>query len=311
MKKEDKKDFRSGFVAIVGRSNVGKSTLLNNILGEKVAIVTRLPQTTRNLIRGILTEKRGQIIFIDTPGIHLSKDRLGKYMNISASEIINDVDVIIHLIDSSEKVGQEEEIIVGKLKKAKKPIILGLNKVDRGGKFIPQYIKLWEEAKGKSIPELADSITVLPISGLKNTNIKELLEELFSSLSKGELLYPSETISDLPENNMVADIIREKLMNLMRQEIPYSAAVFIEEITQRSKRLMIIKANVYIERDSQRRMVIGKKAQAIKKIGTLARQELEEIFKKKIYLDLNVVTKKSWRENPIVLKMLGYSPNRS
>jgi len=308
MKKGDKKDFRSGFVAIVGRPNVGKSTLLNNILGERIAIVTRIAQTTRNLIRGILTEQRGQVVFIDTPGIYLSKDRLGKYMNISASQIINDADVVIHLIDSSDRVGREEKIIADKLKKVKKPIILGLNKIDLGGKFIPQYIKLWEEAKGKPITELTDSIVVLPLSGLKNKNIKELLENIFSLLPKGEPFYPEEIISDVPQNNMIADVIREKLMNLMRQEIPYNLAVLVEEVLERSKRLMIIKAKVYIERDSQRRMVIGKNAQIIKKVGILARKELEEIFKKKVYLDLHVDTKKSWRQDPRMLKILGYSP---
>ena len=308
MKKGDKKDFRSGFVAIVGRPNVGKSTLLNNILGERIAIVTRIAQTTRNLIRGILTEQRGQVVFIDTPGIYLSKDRLGKYMNISASQIINDADVVIHLIDSSDRVGREEEIVVSKLKKAKAPIILGLNKIDLGGKFIPQYIKLWEEAKGKPITELTDSIIVLPLSSLQNKNIKELLEIIFSLLPKGEPFYPQEIISDIPQNNMIADIIREKLMNLMRQEIPYNLAVLVEEVFERSRRLMIIKAKVYIERDSQRRMVIGKNAQIIKKVGILARRELEEIFTKKIYLELHVDTKKSWRQDPRMLKMLGYSP---
>ena len=308
MNKEDKKDFRSGFVAIVGRPNVGKSTLLNNILGEKVAIVTRIAQTTRNLIRGILTEQRGQIVFIDTPGIYLSKDRLGKYMNISASQIINDADVVIHLIDSSDRVGREEKIIADKLKKVKKPIILGLNKIDLGGKFIPQYIKLWEEAKRKPITELTDSIIVLPLSSLQNKNIKELLEIIFSLLPKGEPFYPQEITSDIPQNNMIADIIREKLMNLMRQEIPYNLAVLVEEVFERSKRLMIIKAKVYIERSSQRRMVIGENAQIIKKVGILARRELEEIFTKKIYLELHVDTKKSWRQDPGMLKILGYSP---
>ena len=308
MKKGDKKDFRSGFVAIVGRPNVGKSTLLNNILGERIAIVTRIAQTTRNLIRGILTEQRGQVVFIDTPGIYLSKDRLGKYMNISASQIINDADVVIHLIDSSDRVGREEEIVVSKLKKAKAPIILGLNKIDLGGKFIPQYIKLWEEAKGKPITELTDSIIVLPLSSLQNKNIKELLEIIFSLLPKGEPFYPQEITSDIPQNNMIADIIREKLMNLMRQEIPYNLAVLVEEVFERSKRLMIIKAKVYIERSSQRRMVIGENAQIIKKVGILARRELEEIFTKKIYLELHVDTKKSWRQDPGMLKILGYSP---
>jgi len=308
MQPKTKNNFRCGFVAIVGRPNVGKSTLLNNILGEKVAIVTRIPQTTRNLIRGILTEDRGQVIFIDTPGIHLSKDRLGKYMNISASEIIEDADLIIHLVDSSEQVGKEEIIVVNKLKKLKKPIILGLNKIDLGGEFIPQYIKLWEEAKAKPITQLTDSIIVLPLSGLKNKNIKELLEITFSLLPQGDLLYPGEIISDFPQNNLIADIIREKLMNLMRQEIPYSLAVLVEEVLERSKRLMVIKAKVYIERDSQRRIVIGEGAQIIKKVGILARRELEEIFNKKIYLELHVDTKKAWRQDPRMLKILGYSP---
>ena len=190
---------KCGIVAIVGRTNTGKSTLLNYILGKKVAIVSKIPQTTRNIIRGILTEKRGQIIFVDTPGIHKPKHRLGKYMNILAEDSASGADLIMHLVDSSERVGEEEEMVVNYLKAASAPIVLALNKIDLGGKFVPEYLKLWEEKKGKTLQELGDALIVIPISALKGTNIDRLLEVLFSHLPEGQELYPQEVISDFPE----------------------------------------------------------------------------------------------------------------
>lgn len=294
-----------GIVAIVGRTNTGKSTLLNYILGKKVAIVSKVPQTTRNIIRGILTEKRGQIVFVDTPGLHKPKHRLGKYMNILAEEQALGADVILHLVDSSERVGEEEEMVVSELCKSKAPIVLALNKIDLGGKFIPEYLKLWEEKKGKSIQELADSLITIPLSALKGANIDELLGVLFAHLPKGPQLYPDDVISDFPQKMAFADIIREKLFECMRQEVPHSIAVLTDEIIERSDKLTYIKADILVERDSQKAIVIGDKGQIVKKVGSLARGELEKLSGKKVYLELNVKVKANWRQDEELLRQMG------
>lgn len=296
---------RCGVVAIVGRTNTGKSTLLNNILGKKVAIVSKIPQTTRNIIRGILTEKRGQIIFVDTPGIHKPKHRLGKYMNILAEEQAKGADLIMHLVDSSERVGEEEEMVVNYLTPAKAPIVLALNKIDLGGKFVPEYLKLWEEKKGKTVQELGDAFIVIPISALKGTNIDRLLEVLFSHLPEGPELYPQDVISDFSERLSYADIIREKLFECMREELPYSIGVLVDEITERSKKLTYIKADIFVERDSQKAMVIGAQGKVMKNVGSLARKELEGILGRKVYLELNAKVRQGWRQDTEILRQMG------
>lgn len=299
----DKK--RCGVVAIVGRTNTGKSTLLNNILGKKVAIVSKIPQTTRNIIRGILTEKRGQIVFVDTPGIHKPKHRLGKYMNILAEDSAGGADLIIHLVDSSERVGEEEEMVVHYLTPAKAPIVLALNKIDLGGKFVPEYLKLWEEKKGKTVQELGDALIVIPISALKGTNIDRLLEVLFSHLPEGPELYPQGVISDFSERLSYADIIREKLFECMREELPYSIGVLVDEIAERSKKLTYIRADILVERDSQKAMVIGAQGKVMKNVGSLARKELEGVLGRKVYLELNVKVRQGWRQDTEILRQMG------
>jgi GTP-binding protein Era len=299
----DKK--RCGIVAIVGRTNTGKSTLLNNILGEKVAIVSKIPQTTRNIIRGILTEKRGQIVFVDTPGIHKPKHRLGKYMNILAEEQARGADLIMHLVDSSERVGEEEEMVVNYLTPAKAPIVLTLNKIDLGGKFVPEYLKLWEKKKGKTFQELTDSLIAIPVSALTGTNIEKLLDVLFSHLPEGPLLYPEDVISDFPERLACADIIRQMLFECMREELPYSIGVLVDEIAERSKKLTYIRADIIVERDSQKAMVIGAQGKVIKNVGSLARQELEDVFGRKVYLELKVKVKQGWRQDTEILRQMG------
>lgn len=295
-----------GIVAIIGRPNTGKSTLLNYILGEKLAIVSNVPQTTRNVIRGILTEKRGQVIFVDTPGIHKPKHRLGKYMNIAAIDVIKGADILLHMADSSEAPGEEEDMVVGELATVKAPVVLALNKIDLGGKFVDEYIRLWEEKKGKPVTELADSLIVLPMSSLKGTNIDKLLEILFSLLPEGHNLYPDDMLSDFPQKLAYADIIREKLLTRMRQEVPHSIAVLVEEITDRTQKLTYIKAAIYVERESQKGIVVGAKGGILKEVGSLARRELEELLKKKVYLELNVKVKEDWKSDPLILKLLGY-----
>jgi GTP-binding protein Era len=294
-----------GVVAIVGRTNTGKSTLLNRILGKKVAIVSRTPQTTRNIIRGILTEKRGQIIFVDTPGLHQPRHRLGKHMNLLAEDSAKGADLVLHLVDSSEKAGDEEEMVAGFLSQSKSPVILALNKIDLGGKFIPEYLKLWEEKKGKSIQELGDSLTVIPICALKGTNIDKLLKELFLRLPKGPYLYPEDTNSDFPQKLAYADIIREKLFECMRKELPHSIAVLVDEVIERTKQLTYVKAEVFVERQSQKAIVIGDKGRIVKRVGILARQELEKLSGKKVYLELDVKVKENWRQDEELLRQMG------
>lgn len=294
-----------GIVAIVGRTNTGKSTLLNYILGKKVAIVSQIPQTTRNIIRGILTEKRGQIVFVDTPGIHKPKHRLGKYMNILAEDSAQGADLIMHLVDSSERVGEEEEMVVHYLTSAKAPVVLALNKVDLGGKFVPEYLKLWEEKKGKTLQELTDSFIAIPVSALKGTNIDRLLDVLFSHLPEGLELYPEDIVSDFPERLACADIIREKLFECMREELPYSIGVLVDEIAERSKKLTYIRADILVERDSQKAMVIGAQGKVMKNVGSLARKELEGVLGRKVYLELKVKVRQGWRQDTEILRQMG------
>jgi len=303
---DQKSDFRSGIVAIVGRPNVGKSTLLNKILGEKVAIVSAIPQTTRNSIRGIFNHSRGQIVFVDTPGIHFPSHKLGKHMVNWAKEAIAGSDLVIHLVDTNEPPGEEEELAVEQLKDLKAPVVLGLNKIDLGAKFIPRYIELWEAKKKKPIKELDESLILFTLSGLKGTNIDKLVELIFSHLPKGPALYPEDLLSDIPMRFAVAEIIREKLFALLRQEIPHHLAVLVEEMIERTGKLTYIKAHILVEKDSQKIIVVGKHGNILKEAGEKARKEIEVILEKKVYLELWVKVEAGWRQDPLLLKRLGY-----
>jgi len=304
-KAEEQKPFRCGMVSIVGRPNVGKSTLLNRILGEKVAIVSDVPQTTRNQIRGIYSDERGQIIFIDTPGFHPGKDTLDKFMNKTSYGVAHETDCVIHLVDSTERVGREEEELVQNLRDLKVPVIVGLNKVDASDKFIPEYITLWERVTGKPVQELT-SLVLLPLSGKTGTNIPKLVDILFEHLSEGPALYPEDIISDVPKKMVVADIIREKLFQIMKEEVPHSIAVIIEDMTPQKGKTLHIRALVLVERDSQKNIVIGKGGLVLKTIGTAARQELEELLECKVFLEIYVKAEKHWRDNPGLLEEMGY-----
>lgn len=301
--KEIKK--RCGMVLIVGRPNVGKSTLLNQIVGEKVAIVSRVPQTTRCQVRGIYNDERGQIIFIDTPGLHLGNDKLDKFMNQSASGIMNETDCVIYLVDTSRLVGEEEEIIAAKLKNIKAPVILGLNKIDLKRRNVPDYIALWEKVKGKTVNEM-ENFTLLPLAGGKGKNIDELLDILFDYMPEGPPLYPEDIICDVPQRVAIADIIREKLFRILDDEIPHSLAVVIEDMRPVRKKTMNIKALILVERDTQKEIVIGKNGHVLKKAGTLARQELEELLETKVFLECYVKTNKRWRDDALLLQEFGY-----
>lgn len=296
---------RAGMVSIVGRPNVGKSTLLNKILGEKVSIVSKVPQTTRNQIRGIFTDERGQIVFVDTPGVHKGSDQLDKFMNQSAYGITSEADVIIHLVDANDRVGMEEEDLVRRFVDMKVPIILGLNKVDMKGKNISQYITLWEKVSGKPIQE-SPNVTLLPLSGKDGTNVTKLIDLVFELLPEGERLYPEDTICDIPQKMVIADEIREKLYLLLNDELPHSIAVIVDTVEQRKGKLLYIQAVIIVERDSQKSIVIGKSGSVLKKVGSLARKDLEDLLDSKVFLELFVKLQKDWRDSPSLLQDMGY-----
>ena len=303
----DKKSvLKSGMVAIVGRPNVGKSTLLNAILGEKVSIVSDVPQTTRYQIRGIHTDERGQIVFIDTPGIHAGRDKLDKYMDRASLGSIDSVDAVIHMVDASEKTGLEEKHVISRLHKCGKPIIVGLNKIDiTKGKFVPEYIQLWEEVRGVPISEMKDLI-LLPLSALKGTNVKKLIDLLFEQMPQGPFLYPEDTITDFPKRMAMADLIREKLFLLMREEIPHSIAVIIEGVQPKRGKVLHIRAAILVERESQKEIVIGKAGAILKQVGSEARKDLEELVDSKVFLELFVKARSNWREDYSMLEDMGF-----
>ena len=300
------KILKSGMVAIVGRPNVGKSTLLNAILGEKISIVSDVPQTTRHQIRGIYTDERGQIVFIDTPGIHVGRDKLDKYMDRVSLGSVDSVDAVIHMVDASEKTGPEEQHVVSRLNKCGKPIIVGLNKIDiTKGKFVPEYIKLWEEVRGVPMQEMKDLI-LFPLSALRGTNVKKLLDLLFEQMPQGPFLYPEDTITDFPKRMAMADLIREKLFLLMREEIPHSIAVIIEGVQPKRGKVLHIRAAILVERESQKEIVIGKAGAILKQVGSQARKDLEELVDSKVFLELFVKARSNWREDYSTLEDMGY-----
>jgi len=296
---------KCGIVAIVGRPNTGKSTLLNSILKEKITIVSPVPQTTRKSIRGIFTDERGQIVFVDTPGMHITQHRLGKLMIKEIDASLEGIDLVIHLVDTTRAPGREEELLVEKLKNLKIPIILGLNKIDLRPVFLDNYIKLWEEIKQKKVQEMLDELILMPLSALKGINVDKLLENIFTLLPCGPLLYPEDMVSDFPQKLAIADLIREKLFMLMKEEIPHSLAVYIEEMRP-EKKCIYIRAIILVERDSQKAIVIGKDGSILKEIGRQARQDIEEILEKKVFLETYVKVKPNWKEDPLILKELGY-----
>ena len=294
---------RVGFVALVGRPNVGKSTLMNTLLGKKVAIVSPKPQTTRTQIRGILTRPEGQIIFVDTPGIHKPKHLLGEEMVKIAVDALKEVDLILYLVEAlDEELSQEDEIIISVLRKVDTPKFLLVNKVD---------LLEYKEGFWRAVELYQDKVyfrEVIPISAVKGTNLDVLLEKIFEVLPEGELLYPDDMISDQPLRFLVSEIIREKLFYELHQEIPYSTAVVIEDMQEREgKNLVYIKAIIYVERISHRKIIIGRRGSMLKKIGKMAREEIEHILGKKVYLELWVKVREDWRRSETDVKRLGFS----
>lgn len=297
---------KSGVVAIIGRANVGKSTLLNRLVGEKVAIVSSIPQTTRNQIRAIFNNDQGQIVFIDTPGLHASRHALDRAMASAITDSLMGADIIIHLVDATEQIGEEEALVMERLGGLTIPIVLALNKIDRNAKHLEDYLHMWEKRLKKPLSEMIHRVVPIPMSALTGTNVDALLEELFKRLPEGEPLYPENVLTDFPRQLTIQDIIREKLLLYIKEELPFSVAVFAEEVVERSKKLTYVKASILVERQSQKAIVIGHKGELLKKVGEAARKELEKIYEKKFYLDLWVDVDKGWKQNNGLLRQMGY-----
>ncbi len=292
--------FKSGFVALVGRPNVGKSTLMNRLIGQKIAITSNKPQTTRNRIQTVYTDERGQIIFLDTPGIHKAKNKLGTFMVETAESTFADVDVILWLVEPTNYIGAGEQHILEKLRKCGTPVILVINKIDRVEKdkileFIATYAKEMEFAE------------VIPVSALKGMNTEHLKEVLFRYLEEGPMYFDEDTVTDQPERQIAAEMIREKALRNLSDEVPHGIAVTIEKMHERSGGGLIdLEATIICERDSHKGIIIGKQGAMLKKIGQDARKEIEMMVGCKVNLQLWVKVKKDWRDSDIMLKNYGY-----
>lgn len=290
---------KSGFVTIAGKPNVGKSTLINTLLSEKIAIVSEKPETTRDSIKGILTTKDSQTIFIDTPGIHKPHLLLGKIMVRKASSSLHEADLVLYVAELTSGLSREDFQIVELIRDAKKPAIAVINKIDLVSKS--RLLPLIAELKDRY-----DFIDFIPLSALKGDNIQLLKDKILESLPEGEMYYPDDQITDKDEKFQAAEIIREKILSLTREEIPHSVAVVIEEFTERqNKDIMDIDAVIYVERDSQKGIIVGKKGGMTKDIATQSRLELEEKLGKKVFLRVWVKVLKNWRRDPMSLRRLG------
>lgn len=295
-----KEDFKSGFAAIIGRPNVGKSTLMNHLIGQKIAITSRKPQTTRNRIQTAYTSERGQIVFLDTPGIHKAKNKLGEYMVNVAQRTFQDADVILWLVEASDYIGAGERHIAQQLKRTKLPVILVMNKVDRvEKKEIPGYIEAYRK--------ILDFAEIVPVSALRSVNLDTLLDCIFKYLPYGPQFYDEDTVTDQPQRQIVAEMIREKALRCLEEEIPHGIAVTIEQMKERPEGgLVDIEATIICERDSHKGIIIGKQGAMLKKIGSQARTEIEKMLEEKVNLKLWVKVKKDWRDSDFLIKNFGY-----
>jgi len=289
------------FTAVTGRPNVGKSTLLNVLLGEKISIISKKPQTTRNKITGILTKEETQYVFFDTPGIHIPKSLLGKYMAKSASNAITDVDVIVLIIEPVAKITPAEREIIEKAKSGNIPVILVINKIDTIKKEnILEIIGIYSSEYKFS--------AIIPISALKEEGVDLVIEEIDKYLSESEFFFPEDMITDQPEKQIAAEFIREKALRLLDKEIPHGIGVVIEEFNEsENKKLINIRAEIYCEKESHKKIIIGKNGEMIKKIGSYARGDLEKFFGSAVYLDLWVKIKNNWRDKADMLINFGYN----
>lgn len=300
MEEQTKDTMKSGFVTLIGRPNVGKSTLMNQLIGQKIAITSNKPQTTRNRIQTVYTDEKGQIIFIDTPGIHKSKNKLGDYMVRVAQHTLTQVDVILWLVEPSTFIGAGERHIIGQLQKVKTPVILVINKIDTVKReeillFIDTYRKVYDFAE------------IVPVSALKGDNKQDLIDTIFRYLPYGPMFYEEDTVTDQPQRQIVAELIREQALRCLEDEIPHGVAVSVD-VMKRRGRIMDIDATIVCERDSHKGMIIGKGGSMLKRIGTGARLGIEEMLECKVNLKLWVKVKKDWRDSDFLLKNFGYHP---
>ncbi len=296
---KEEKDFKSGFAAVVGRPNVGKSTLVNSLIGQKIAIISDKPQTTRNKILCILNLPDAQMLFLDTPGIHKPRHKLGEYMVRTAETTLREVDVVLFVVDATEEPGAGEEYILERLAAVSTPVILVINKIDK----LPRAQVLPIIARYTAKRDFA---AVVPVSALDRVNLDSLTAEIKKHLGPGPKYYPDDMITDQPERQLIAELIREKVLLLTREEVPHSIAVDIEEVATRDNGDLYVRAVIYVERDSQKGIVIGAGGAVLKEVGSLARIDVENLLGTKAYLDLWVKVKKDWRNKRSVLKSLGY-----
>ena len=290
---------KSGFVAIVGRPNVGKSTLLNRIVGQKIAIMSDKAQTTRNKIQGVYTTDKTQIVFIDTPGIHKPKHRLGDYMVEAAYSALHEVEVVLFMVAADQKRGKGDDMIIERLKKLSVPVYLIINKID---KIHPNdLLEQIDDFKAQM-----DFAQIIPISATQGNNFETLMSELEKSMPSGPQYFPEDQITDHPEYFVVSELIREKILQLTRDEVPHSVAVVIDSMKRKPDEKVQIQATIIIERDSQKGIIIGKGGSMLKKIGTQARKDIEKLLGDKVYLELWVKVQKDWRDKQVYLTDFGY-----
>ena len=296
-----KETFKSGFVSIIGRPNVGKSTLMNQLIGEKIAIMSNKPQTTRNRIQTVLTTEAFQAVFIDTPGIHTPKNKLGEFMVKSAITTLNEVDIVFYLVEPAPFIGKLDEEIIERLKAIDTPVFLCINKIDSVSKeVVLETIETYRKAY--------DFKEIIPISAYEGLNLEAILKTMPNYLPEGPQFFPSDMLTDQPERQIVAEIIREKALHLLDKEIPHGIAIEIETMKKREEGDVVdIEATIVCERDSHKRIIIGKQGQMIKAIGTKARYDIERLLGSKIYLTLWVKIKKNWRDSDFLIKNYGYN----
>ena len=306
MEAAEQKQHRAGFVAVVGRPNAGKSTLVNKLVGEKVAIISDRPQTTRNRILSILSTAEAQVIFLDTPGLHKPQDKLGEHMVRAAEGAIQDVDLVLYVVDASEKFGKGEKTILERRRNScRVPAILVLNKIDQLGdksRLLPIIARFQKEYDFK---------TVVSLSALEDTDFSALLEEIIGCLPYGPDFYPEDMYTDQPEKVMAAEIIREKVLQLTRDEVPHAVAVQVQEMKTRDNGMVYVRADLFVERDSQKAILIGNKGSMLKEISKRARLDIEDLVGSRVYLELWVKVRPKWREKEGDLKRLGLASDHN
>ncbi|RHO92783.1 MULTISPECIES: GTPase Era [Clostridium] len=302
MANTDTKEFKSGFVTLIGRPNVGKSTLMNHLIGQKIAITSEKPQTTRNRIQTVYTDERGQIIFLDTPGIHKAKNKLGEYMVNVAENTLKEVDVILWLVEPTTFIGAGERHIAERLSKIKTPVILVINKIDtvKSKEEILTFIAAY-----KDILNFAE---IIPVSALKEMNIEDVKSSIFKYLPAGPQFYDEDTVTDQPMRQIAAELIREKALRMLDDEIPHGIAVVIDQMKERPNGIIDVDATIVCERDSHKGIIIGKGGSMLKRIGTAARMEIENLMDTKVNLKLWVKVRREWRDSDMYMKNYGYNP---